>query len=46
MNDKFIGLLPKEKPILETLLAILKNNKLRSYSKFKKIKKISINEIK
>ena len=44
IKDKFLGLLPKEKPILEILLAILKNNKLKSYSKFKNEKKIIINE--
>ena len=40
IKDKFLGLLLKEKPILETLLINPKNNKLKSYSKFKNAKKI------
>jgi hypothetical protein len=40
IKDKFFGLLPKEKPILEILLTMLKNSKLKSYSKFKNEKKI------
>ena len=44
IKDKFLGLLPKEKPIFEILLTILKNNKLKSYSKFKNEKNIIINE--
>ena len=43
INDKFLGLLPKEKPILEILLTMLKNNKLKSYSRFKNVKKIITN---
>ena len=43
IKDKFFGLSPKEKPILEILLTMLKNNKLKSYSKFKNEKKIITN---
>ena len=46
MNDKFVGVLSNEKPILEMLLAKEKNNKLKSYSKFKNEKKITNNESK
>ena len=46
IKDKFLGLFSKEKPIFDTLLERLKNNKLKSYSKFKNEKKISIKEIK
>ncbi len=46
INDRFLGLLSKENPILEMLLVKQNNNKLKSYSKFKKEKKIIINESK
>ena len=46
IKDKFLGLFSKEKPIFDTLLDRLKNNKLKSYSKFKNEKKTNINEIK
>tara|TARA_B110000858_G_C17392211_1_gene288672 strand:- start:268 stop:450 length:183 start_codon:yes stop_codon:yes gene_type:complete len=45
INDKFIELLLRENPILETLLVRDKNSLLKSLSKLKKIKKI-INKIK
>ena len=44
IKDKFLGLLPKEKPTFEILLTKLKNNKLKSYVKFKKEKKIITND--
>ena len=46
IKDKFLGLLSKEKPMFDTLLLKQNNNKLKSYSKFKKEKKIITNEIK
>tara|TARA_B100000767_G_scaffold1375_1_gene1419 strand:- start:168 stop:362 length:195 start_codon:yes stop_codon:yes gene_type:complete len=44
-NDKFVELLLREKPILETLLTRDSSNSLRLLSKLKKIKKIK-NKIK
>ena len=44
IKDKFLGLFSKEKPIFDTLLERLKNNKLKSYSKFKNEKKIRVKE--
>ena len=41
MNDRFVELLLREKPTLETLLVKDKNNSLKLLSKFRKIKKIS-----
>jgi len=38
INDKFVELLFREKPILETLLVKDKNNSLRLLSKLRKIK--------
>ena len=46
IKDKFLGLLSNEKPMFDTLLLKQNNNKLKSYSKFKKEKKIITNEIK
>tara|TARA_B100000287_G_scaffold412332_1_gene442669 strand:+ start:275 stop:469 length:195 start_codon:yes stop_codon:yes gene_type:complete len=46
INDKFFGELSNETPIFETLLAIENNNKLKSYSKLKKEKKIATKKIK
>tara|TARA_B100000767_G_C19276442_1_gene333563 strand:+ start:178 stop:360 length:183 start_codon:yes stop_codon:yes gene_type:complete len=45
MNDKFLELLFREKPILETLLVRDKNNSLKLLLKLKKAKNI-INRIK
>ena len=45
INDKFVGLLLREKPILETLLVRDKNKLLKLLSKLKNIKKID-NKIK
>ena len=41
IKDKFVELLLREKPILETLLARDRSNSLKSLSKLKKIKKIN-----
>tara|TARA_B100000795_G_scaffold224797_1_gene180322 strand:- start:96 stop:278 length:183 start_codon:yes stop_codon:yes gene_type:complete len=43
INDKFVELLLKEKPMLETLLAKDRSNSLKLFSKLKKIKKINNN---
>tara|TARA_B100000780_G_scaffold2622_1_gene2226 strand:- start:88 stop:270 length:183 start_codon:yes stop_codon:yes gene_type:complete len=43
INDKFVELLLKEKPMLETLLAKDRSNSLKLLSKLKKIKKINNN---
>ena len=40
IKDKFLGLLSNEKPMFDTLLLKQNNNKLKSYSKFKKEKKL------
>ena len=45
MNDKFVELLSREKPILETLLVRERSNSLKSLSKLRKIEKIN-NKIK
>jgi hypothetical protein len=44
-KDKFVELLSREKPMLETLLVKDKNSSLKLLSKFKKVKKIN-NKIK
>ena len=44
-KDKFVELLSREKPMLETLLVRDKNSSLKLLSKFKKVKKIN-NKIK
>ena len=44
-KDKFVELLSREKPMLETLLVRDKNSSLKLLSKFKKAKKIN-NKIK
>ena len=41
INDKFVELLSREKPILETLLVRDKNNSLKLLSKLRNIKKIN-----
>ena len=46
INDKFFGELSNETPMFETLLAKQNNNILKSYSKFKKEKKIVTRKIK
>ena len=44
-KDKFVELLSREKPMLETLLVRDKKSSLKLLSKFKKVKKIN-NKIK
>ena len=39
INDKFVELLSREKPTLETLLVRDKNNSLKLLSKLRKVKK-------
>ena len=41
INDKFVELLSREKPILETLLVRDKNNSLKLLSKLRNTKKIN-----
>jgi len=41
INDKFCELLSREKPMLETLLVMDKNNSAKLSSKLKKVKKIN-----
>ena len=41
MNERFVELLLREKPILETLLVRDKNSSMKLLSKLRKIKKIN-----